>query len=81
MKKTKLIDYTTRIKRAKDRFEAADLVRARTCQVAAIFTEFTANQRIAMIEDGEQQAKLLERDLAEGVNHPWKQWLKDWGYC
>jgi len=75
------IGYRDRIKKAKNRFQAADLIRAHTCRVAATCTLNTANQRIVIIEDGEQQAKLLERDLDEGVNHPWKQWLKDWGYC
>ena len=83
-------NYLGRIKTAKNRFEAADLVRAMACSHAASLYCYTPEQRVSIVEQAEQLAEALERHFdpedyvlsAEGVGrvHPWKRWLRDWGY-
>jgi len=79
------IDYFSRIRQAKTRFEAADLIRAHSCKVAATLCGYTDAQRVAIIEQGENNARQLEHNFSEEdqiceSNHPWKRWLQEWGY-
>jgi len=84
-------DFLDRIKNAKNRFEAADLVRAMACSHAATLRCYSAEERLSIVEQAEHLAEALERDFdpedyvpsEEGAGrvHPYKRWLREWGYA
>ena len=80
-------DYYERICNAKNRFEAADLIRASATYFAANANCYNAEQRISIIEQANQQACSLERAYSEDGDspvsedhHPWRRWLREWGW-
>lgn len=84
-------DYLARMKKVRSRFQAADLIRAFACNTVAHIYSYRDKERVKIIEEAEQRAQSLERPynmeggrFVKGAcsekNHPWKQWLKEWGY-
>jgi hypothetical protein len=88
-KEPKMKDYLTKIKKAKNRFEAADLIRAFACQTAAkLYKDHSRAARLSIVEQAHENAAMLEKDIPIeqwdvgdlGRVHPWKRWLSEWGY-
>ena len=79
-------DYLTRIKETESRFIAADLIRANACAHAAKMYCYNDAERVGIVRDAETQASSLERDyILDGTpcpekQHPWREWLREWGY-
>ena len=81
------MDYLTKIKGAKTRHEAADLILANAAYNAAHLTCYRADQRVSIVEQAAQQADSLTRDYTidgdltvSECDHPWRRWLVEWGF-
>ncbi len=84
----KRVDYVERIREPKNRFTAANMVRAFGCQLGAISTG--PEDALAVVKRSESHAQALERDMdpdqyerdesGAGYVHPFKKWLREWGY-
>jgi hypothetical protein len=72
-------DYLQRIRDAKTRFEAADLIRALACQQTAKLYCYNDTDRVAIAREAENLASSLERNYEDG-EPPWRTWLKERGY-
>lgn len=82
-------NYLERIKKAKSRFEAADLLRANACAHVAKMGYYNDAERVAIARDAENHACALERDFIPDLGtgapcpenqHPWREWLREWRY-
>ena len=81
-------DYMNKIRNAKTRYEAADLIRAWSCQMLHIRpVGFSAEEMIVESRQNEYLARSLERDYSlDGDTpcpedrHPWREWLKGEGF-
>lgn len=81
------VDYLEQIRNARNRFEAATLVRANAAYLAARLYGYSDSDRLSIVESAERLAETLERDYSlDGdtpcpeSQHPWKQWLVEAGY-
>jgi hypothetical protein len=81
------MSYLEKIKQAKNRFEAADMVLAWSADVVGRLQSCSEAERIRILENAKRHAESLTTDYAvdemgfvsEAV-HPWRKWLRDWGY-
>lgn len=83
-----MTDYLAQIATAKTRHQAATLLRAWGCSIAAGLPMSTAADRIETIDKCELHAQTLERDYSldgdspcSDADHPWRAWLRAWGYA
>lgn len=81
------MDLYSKIINAKNRQEAAVLVRAFAAQTAARSYCYSLAERISIIEEAERLAISLERDysidgdtLEPESQHPWKKWMYEAGF-
>lgn len=81
------MSYLNRIANAKDRFEAADLVLAWATHCAGRLQSCSDEERLSIVDNAARHAEQLTVDYAvdeEGfvseATHPWRAWLKEWGY-
>jgi len=83
------LNYLDRIARAKDRYEAADLIRAFGCYVVADAGCMPPEQRLSLLQQHNLRAEQLEGDFSHDPDgnpideqqHPWRRWVRGWGYC
>lgn len=80
-------NYIFRIKSAKTRFEAADLIRAFGCQMNSSAYGLSDDVRLKSLAEYERKAQSLERPycIEDDVQcleseHPWREWLTEWGF-
>lgn len=82
-----MTDYLAQIATAQTRHQAATLLRAWGCYIAAGLPMSQAADRLATIDKCELHAQTLERDYSHDgdapvaeIEHPWREWLRSWGY-
>jgi len=78
--------YLKRLKHTSTRADAADVIRAYACHIAATCYTMKPEDKIHFIESSERKAQSVENDYVDDYGipreylHPWRQWLEDWGY-
>lgn len=71
--------YLDELRRVRSARAAATLVRAFEVSIAGPWLERPADLR-SMIERAQMHADTLERPWAGPGRHPWRTWLREWGY-
>jgi len=78
--------YLDRIKRARTRFDAADLILAEAALEVGRKACATRRERIAILDCAYERHLVLSRECMVGdapcpeSAHPWRLWLREWGY-